>query len=204
MAFPGTRSLPLWECGLKFKLIDKPLEIHLSLPLWECGLKSIHLWTTYLRTGHSPCGSVDWNLSKEVWRAWNRVTPLVGVWIEIGKSGWYGKYPVVTPLVGVWLKYFCRSRGYNRNMSLPLWECGLKLQCGAGCCCRKTSLPLWECGLKLIQSTDSYESKLIVTPLVGVWIEINRAERLCLQIPVTPLVGVTGICKHNLDRTSVV
>ena len=34
-----TLSLPLWECGLKYKGYIPPVHLEPSLPLWECGLK---------------------------------------------------------------------------------------------------------------------------------------------------------------------
>ncbi len=57
-------SLPAWECGLKFcpfldSLLDQP-----SLPAWECGLKF-----EFLGAKDNP----------------QKVTPCVGVWIEIGR-----------------------------------------------------------------------------------------------------------------------
>ena len=56
------KSLPLWECGLKYSLDIIILYSTLSLPLWECGLK---------------CS--QWEMSTQRLK----VTPLVGVWIEI-------------------------------------------------------------------------------------------------------------------------
>ena len=57
-----TKSLPLWECGLKSELDAYRLSAYASLPLWECGLK-LSSWITM----QSP----------------DLVTPLVRVWIEI-------------------------------------------------------------------------------------------------------------------------
>ena len=56
------RSLPAWECGLKYFPFLFFIFWDLSLPAWECGLK---LWLFGLTlSGH-------------------KVTPCVGVWIEI-------------------------------------------------------------------------------------------------------------------------
>ena len=51
------------------------------------------------------------------------------------------------------------------------------------------SLPAWECGLK---STDNLRvsHNIIVTPCVGVWIEIHQQQFLSDGTPVTPCVGV--------------
>ncbi len=54
-----------------------------SLPSWECGLKSICL---------------------EKWKKDLKVTPLVGVWIEISWHPSLGAQILVTPLVGVWIE----------------------------------------------------------------------------------------------------
>ena len=54
-----------------------------SLPLWECGLKSC---------------ATQADVRAAV------VTPLVGVWIEIGERPDSGDSPNVTPLVGVWIE----------------------------------------------------------------------------------------------------
>ena len=54
-----------------------------SLPLRECGLKYIIV-------------HVCINLAK--------VTPLAGVWIEIGMSGATSQVDKVTPLAGVWIE----------------------------------------------------------------------------------------------------
>ena len=57
-------------------------------------------------------------------------------------------------------------------MSLPLWECGLKLADLKRIGVNEESLPLWECGLKF--SVGGHLIFIVlVTPLVGVWIEMN-------------------------------
>ena len=51
------------------------------------------------------------------------------------------------------------------------------------------SLPLWECGLKFLYAYAISNGES-VTPLVGVWIEINRTYVVFRHYDVTPLVGV--------------
>ena len=77
-------SLPLWECGLKSIWTPCYVWLFQSLPLWECGLKyslftfcylqgqSLPLWECGLKSEYRPVDSGT-----------SRVTPLVGVWIEI-------------------------------------------------------------------------------------------------------------------------
>ena len=98
-----------------------------SLPLWECGLKC----NFYFENKHT------------------RVTPFVGVWIEISSP----------------------QNTRHHPGSLPLWECGLKYVKHAFLKRKEKSLPLWECGLKWIYQYN-YGQVLRVTPFVGVWIEI--------------------------------
>ena len=58
-----TRSLPSWECGLKYQCEESDIIIcHMSLPSWECGLK-------FIQYGIGPSSFL--------------VAPFVGVWIEI-------------------------------------------------------------------------------------------------------------------------
>ena len=62
------------------------------------------------------------------------------------------------------------------------------------------SLPLWECGLKCkIDRLDII--LIIVTPLVGVWIEMNRVCTVTPPVVVTPRVGVWieiyNVANHN-------
>ena len=112
--FTMFRSLPTWECGLKYLYqLQSPdqnnvtpyvgvwIEIHrfsgtinnrLSLPTWECGLKF-----AINRRG----------------RGRNIVTPYVGVWIEIPRL---------------------YRRTQYRYTSLPTWECGLKYDCIQALC----------------------------------------------------------------------
>ena len=200
-AYLGTAtppSLPLWECGLKFIsgiLISPAFP---SLPLWECGLKFLQSTQGCLLPGHSPCGSVDWNLQKRLQNLAEIVTPLVGVWIEIliisvngyaenrhspcGSVDWntWTSFSaidlLVTPLVGVWIEMPDPDLRQLLFRSLPLWECGLKY---INVWRVLTSLGHSPCG-----SVDWNIAKIIkncscsVTPLVGVWIEIAMTLRL--------------------------
>ena len=98
-------SLPVWECGLKPSKWYCNTSCRRSLPVWECGLKQIMVkkdWKQQVVTprvgvwietalftnccvtnfGHSPCGSVDWNMMSPSETANMYVTPRVGVWIE--------------------------------------------------------------------------------------------------------------------------
>ena len=78
-----------------------------------------------------------------------KVTPFVGVWIEISQSSRMQNPYVVTPFVGVWIETDRRLNfAYLVHMSHPSWVCGLKLDAQ---------------GLEL--------PELDVTPFVGVWIE---------------------------------
>ena len=95
----------------------------------------------------------------------------------------------VTPLVGVWIEIAMLVHTCHNSSSLPLWECGLKCGIISGVNTAIGSLPLWECGLKYIIHSDCMICG-IVTPLVGVWIEIHQAGRKNHGLFVTPLVGV--------------
>ncbi len=122
----------------------------MSLPAWECGLK-YEPYNCYHTT--------------------HEVTPCVGVWIEMMEI----------------------ASVINATVSLPAWECGLKSPAARICMLNLLSLPAWECGLKwrvkirnrfkirhsLRGSVDwngltvnSRCNITIVTPCVGVWIEI--------------------------------
>ena len=52
-------SLPAWECGLKFEYYHCIALVILSLPAWECGLKYRTIWYNIIITSHSLRGSVD-------------------------------------------------------------------------------------------------------------------------------------------------
>ena len=76
-----------------------------SLPSWECGLKLPAIPADADWNSHSLLGSVDWNRELRVQREHWKVTPFLGVWIEM--------------MNGV-----CQN--LHQERSLPSWECGLK------------------------------------------------------------------------------
>ena len=55
--------------------------------------------------------------------------------------------------------------------SLPSWECGLKSELKVIRGISRRSLPSWECGLKSTVKKGEMGNH-VVTPFVGVWIEI--------------------------------
>ena len=73
-----------------------------------------------LHHSHSPCGSVDWNITCSACSGRSRVTPLVGVWIEIRLMVWYKTFVSVTPLVGVWIEILFPSRMHSSSGVTPL------------------------------------------------------------------------------------
>ena len=79
----ATRSLLMWECGLKLPVRVKANPNTQSLLMWECGLKHDEIAAEIPKDG---------------------VTPYVGVWIEtFYPYEFTGKYGV-TPYVGVWIE----------------------------------------------------------------------------------------------------
>ena len=164
--------------GVWIEITDKgnwsPLP--LSLPSWECGLKWSEKRTNpSITNGHSPRGSVDWNIfdNYEGQRKdshsprgsvdWNydcvriaichKVTPLVGVWIEMANSLWSYSSVFVTPLVGVWIEIVFLGAVDCFAIVTPLVGVWIEIphpgrRCGVG----------------------------IVTPLVGVWIEMRPMQ----------------------------
>ena len=77
-----------------------------------------------------------------------KVTPLVGVWIEIFKILPMALAKLSLPLWECGLKCDWTAWLHVLAGSLPLWECGLKYPCRVQCLILWSSLPLWECGLK--------------------------------------------------------
>ena len=53
-----------------------------------------------------------------------------------------------------------------------MWECGLKRDISTTDNIAQLSLLMWECGLKQLW-IELVESRFIVTPYVGVWIETS-------------------------------
>ena len=99
-----------------------------SLPLWECGLKFLRQIPVQMDHKVTPLVGVWIEIGdRSVLLRLCVVTPLVGVWIEIPKNLRTRKKPSVTPLVGVWIEIFIIRRNTIGGGSLPLWECGLKL-----------------------------------------------------------------------------
>ena len=95
------------------------------------------------------------------------VTPLAGVWIEMGFCRMSVYLSLVTPLAGVWIEIL----EWIRTIALCV------------------SLPLRECGLKSAQPSVSGSGHK-VTPLAGVWIEILHIPGIPCPPSVTPLAGV--------------
>ena len=115
---------------MKCEMKGKDLAAKVSLPLWECGLKSS------LRPG----------------KTWTqRVTPLVGVWIEIYRIPKEDFLEWSLPLWECGLKLVDERALGVEPRSLPLWECGLKLVTRRKVNVFPMSLPLWECGLKSVE-----------------------------------------------------
>ena len=120
-------SLPLWECGLKYNLSNSDRKRFASLPLWECGLK-YH----------------NYNLSMQIFPS----LPLWECGLKYVIISFLFSLCKVTPLVGVWIEILYTNVKSAEMASLPLWECGLKSQEDLAKIKRDLSLPLWECGLK--------------------------------------------------------
>ena len=132
--------------------------------------------------GHSPCGSVDWNMNVNLTGISYGVTPLVGVWIEMVVNDGTRKSKIVTPLVGVWIEIF--KRKFISMLSARHSPCGS------------------------VDWNSKYSSRKSkhgsVTPLVGVWIEIPIRHPVYISIRVTPLVGVwieiLNCCSDTVQR----
>ncbi len=76
----------------------------------------------------TPCVGVWIEIYKNTKKlADNAVTPCVGVWIEISWSPIHKVHLLVTPCVGVWIEIMRElSELHSGERSLPAWECGLK------------------------------------------------------------------------------
>ena len=118
------------------------------------------------------------------------VTPLVGVWIEmLFQNGFHVPTLRHSPCGSVdW--NLCLSVCYLLSAwSLPLWECGLKSALLPVLFVVLLVTPL--VGVWIEIAWLVYPSgRKIVTPLVGVWIEINQMLLPYRGRSVTPLVGV--------------
>ena len=95
----------------------------------------------------------------------------------------------VTPLAGVWIEIGRRHAPSTVQWSLPSRECGLKFARPGQIPPKDASLPSRECGLKSGRH-DEHRVPPGVTPLAGVWIEILVTGALLDLPPVTPLAGV--------------
>ena len=158
------------------------------------------------------------------------VTPCVGVWIEIISFAPSCVCFCVTPCVGVWIEigFGNKVTGVGKS-SLPAWECGLKSWYPVAYSLVYLSLPAWECGLKSLRLPLNLMQQM-VTPCVGVWIEIANIRflakvanmslpawecglksRSCKYLPsfstVTPCVGVwieiMQPAAYNAPKTSL-
>ena len=159
---------------------------------------------------HSPCGSVDWNISYSTEGRQDIVNPLAGVWIEIAGMQFVSLGVDVTPLAGVWIEIDfltalfmpekchspCGSVDWNsciplartdRNVT-PLAGVWIEINVSPGLRTVEPSLPLRECGLKL-------ESKPLCWPMqchspCGS-VDWNSLDEFAAQHnAVTPLAGV--------------
>mgnify|MGYP006945586187 CR=1 FL=1 len=172
----GTRSHPVWVCGLK--------QLSLNLDMW--------------RACHTLYGCVDWNIVNSIVAKWCESHTLYGCvdWNKrvVGDSlkiGGHTLYGCVD-----WNDYtLCIPSEEWR--SHPVWVCGLKHRCASACWWQQSSHPVWVCGLKLmcffIQLTISRHTlygcvdwnrysprwwrRQRVTPCMGVWIETAVADK---------------------------
>ena len=111
------------------------------------------------------------------------------MWIEILVVVRTGVVDGVTPFVGVWIEISSSCANSTLSQSLPSWECGLKFLCYCKLPVEYSSLPSWECGLKYL--IKPYHNRVcLVTPFVGVWIEIEIWHKKSGSQLVTPFVGV--------------
>ena len=98
------KSLPLWECGLKSLQFFVRSKQPMSLPLWECGLKFMIQGLGVSQQGRSLCGSVDWNTlysyphTKTVRRSLCGSVDWNSQRLKNCKMQW------VAPFVGVWIE----------------------------------------------------------------------------------------------------
>ena len=100
------------------------------------------------------------------------VTPLAGVWIEIGLN-WGGiLLATVTPLAGVWIEIYGVQASHPLYSVTPLAGVWIEIISMKQTIVAKLSLPSRECGLKSILKKRFYKM-FPVTPLAGVWIEIG-------------------------------
>ena len=160
---------------------------------------------------HSLCGSVDWNILIILLGHILRVTPFVGVWIEIAKIVQLYNEHLVTPFVGVWIEIprfypsrpgtpshsLCGSVDWNKAQRrfwsvehvTPFVGVWIEMREKAIQYLRTKSLPLWECGLK--SELDAY--RLSAYASLPLWeCGLKLSSWITMQSPdlVTPLVRV--------------
>ena len=167
-----------------------------SLPAWECGLKfCVRSWF-FCKLLVTPCVGVWIEIPcQNLWIRGDAVTPCVGVWIEIVSNIFtIACKSTSLPAWECGLKYLISEYNALTGLSLPAWECGLKFICAwaisnwnNGHSLRgsvdwnmlwavkrgwtQASLPAWECGLKSHRPFTTMW-QFVVTPCVGVWIEM--------------------------------
>ena len=98
-------SLPSWERGLKFMILDFLRYRCGSLPSWERGLK----WQSTTKKDRKP-----------------KVAPFVGAWIEMTQIAIFIVPAGVAPFVGAWIEMADADHNRGATASLPSWERGLK------------------------------------------------------------------------------
>ena len=108
----------------------------------------------------------------------DKVTPFVGVWIEISNPNFSRIFAPSLPSWECGLKLLGNCANHVTMLSLPSWECGLKYLLILKYYIPYSSLPSWECGLKYTCGECQLYA-LYVTPFVGVWIEIVSRLPLC-------------------------
>ena len=146
-------SLPAWECGLKF----------FTRRIWQCENKvtpCVGVWieirwvSVYSKRHicHSLRGSVDWNYPARIWQSGRyEVTPCVGVWIEI--TLWMARQT----------GHCCHSLRGSVDWNLNAYE---TMNRNRGHSLRGSVD--WN-----YEPTHAVVSNPLVTPCVGVWIEIK-------------------------------
>ena len=157
----------------------------------------------YASRRHSPCGSEDWNLGISLRACGSRChSPCGSVDWNIIFPSFIVAGPRSLPLRECGLKCWDQGQGYPPCPSLPLRECGLKSAWAARRSLVPASLPLRECGLKLTNYRSSIED-MDVTPLAGVWIEIQLSVESGKIHIVTPLAGVWIEISMNRTKNKV-
>ena len=102
------RSLPSWECGLKYDLKNTLGGIVKVTPF-------LGVWIEIDEKRHKDHAG--------------EVTPFLGVWIEILLHPPISQLLPVTPFLGVWIEINTEKEFRGVQASLPSWECGLKFIC---------------------------------------------------------------------------